>query len=171
MLFFFFFFEFVAPVSTAKLTLLRCDKSNGNSPLPSENVKHAETQQSHLKNFKKKKRTTNWQHRTCFSWETTCYLLRTNHNLYVIQSHTAKLVRTHKQKQHKLAEIKNDPYWRSIFCNYSLFEIIKLLPFNRKKVEFTQYYIAFNFMNIIIFGVKSVFHACSVRRAFTNQTF
>ena len=64
---FFFFFEFVAPVSTAKLTLLRYDKSNGNSPLPSENVKHAETQQSHLKNFKKKKRTTNWQHRTCFS--------------------------------------------------------------------------------------------------------
>lgn len=57
------------------------------------------------------------------------------------------------------------------FAIYSLFEIIKLLPFNRKKVEFTQYYIVFSFMNIIIFGVKSVFHACSVRRAFTNQTF
>ena len=48
------FFEFVAPVSTAKLTLLRCDKSNGNSALPSENVKHVETQQSHLKNSKTK---------------------------------------------------------------------------------------------------------------------
>ena len=33
----------------------------------------------------------------------------------------AKLGRTHKQKQHKPAELKNDPYWRSGFYTEEVF--------------------------------------------------